>query len=244
MQVIILAGGKGTRMGNITEKIPKPMIRLGNKPMILRIMEHYSLYGLNDFLILTGYKQDIIKDYFSKLTLNNCDVEIDYSNNKINFFNNIYKSWKVSIIDTGLNSNTGLRLLKAAKYIKDDFFHLTYGDGLSNQNIKELTEFHIKKGKILTITGVNPPTKFGELVMENNLVKSFEEKPKLSKGLINGGFMVSDKRLLDEIKGDVMLERDPMVNLCQKNEMNCFIHDGFWKCFDTAKDVKSFKEIY
>ena len=243
MQVIILAGGKGTRMGAITEKVPKPMVRLGNKPMILRIMEHYSLYGFNEFLILTGYKQDIIKDYFANLPLNNCDISINYSNNTINYFDNIYQSWQIKIIDTGLNTNTGLRLLKADKYIKEDYFHLTYGDGLSNVNIKELTEFHLKMKKILTLTAVNPPTKFGELLIENNLVKSFEEKPKLSKGFINGGFMVSDKRLLNEIKGDVMLERDPMVNLCKKDEMNCFIHDGFWKCFDTAKDVKSFKEI-
>ena len=243
MQVIILAGGKGTRMGNITEKIPKPMIRLGNKPMILKIMEHYSLYGLNDFLILTGYKQDIIKDYFSKLPLNNCDIEIDYSKNKIEFFNNTFCQWNIKIINTGLNSNTGLRLLKAEKYINDDYFHLTYGDGLSDININELTKFHIKQKKILTITGVKPPTKFGELVIKDNVVKSFEEKPKLSKGIINGGYMVSDKRLLNEIEGDVMLERDPMVNLCKRNEMSCYIHNGFWKCFDTAKDVKSYKEI-
>lgn len=244
MQVIILAGGKGTRMGNITEKIPKPMIRLGNKPMILRIMEHYSSFGFNDFLILTGYKQDIIKDYFSKLPLNNCDVDIDFSNNKIEYINNTFQSWKIKIIYTGLNTNTGLRLVKAKKYINDDYFHLTYGDGLSDVNIKDLTEFHIKKKKLLTITAVNPPTKFGELLIEDDLVKSFEEKPKLSKGFINGGFMVSDKRLLNEIKGDVMLERDPMVNLCKRNEMNCFIHSGYWKCFDTAKDVKAFEEIF
>lgn len=242
MQVIILAGGKGTRMGSISEKIPKPMIRLGNKPMILRIMEHYSFYGLNDFLILTGYKQDIIKDYFSNLPLKNCDVEINYSLNKINYFNNIYESWKVKIVDTGLESNTGLRLLKAKNYITDGFFHLTYGDGLSDINISDLTNFHLKEKKLLTITAVNPPTKFGELEIQKNRVKSFEEKPKLSQGFINGGFMVSDKRLLNEIDGDVMLERDPMIKLCQKGEVASFIHKGYWKCFDTAKDVKAFEE--
>ena len=242
MQVIILAGGKGTRMGAITEKLPKPMVRLGNKPMILRIMEHYSLYGLNEFIILTGYKQDIIKDYFANLALKNCDIRINCKDNTIDYFDNIYKSWQITIIDTGLNTNTGLRLLKADKFIKDDYFHLTYGDGLSNVNIKELTDFHLKTKKILTLTAVNPPTKFGELLIDNNSVKSFEEKPKLSQGFINGGFMVSDRRLLKEIVGDVMLERQPMINLCNKDQLGCFIHKGFWKCFDTAKDIRNYKE--
>lgn len=244
MQVIILAGGKGTRMGSITEKLPKPMVRLGNKPMIVRIMEHYSLYGFNNFLILTGYKQDIIKDYFSNLPLNNCDVEIDYSSKKVNFLNNKYSSWKVKIINTGLETNTGMRLLKASKHIEDDYFHLTYGDGLSDINLEKLIENHKANKKLLTITAVHPPTKFGELIFKDDKVISFEEKPKLSEGFINGGFMVSDKRLLKYIKGDVMLERTPMKNICAEGQMNCFIHKGYWKCFDTAKDVKNYSSLH
>ena len=242
MQVIILAGGKGTRMGNITEKVPKPMIRLGSKPMILRIMEYYSSFGFQEFILLAGYKQEIIKDYFANLNLNNFDVEIDFKNKSLNFYGSKYDSWNVKIINTGLETNTGARILKAKKFITSNLFHITYGDGLSNVNLSELVKHHNSQNKIFTITAVKPPTKFGELSIDNSLITSFEEKPKLSKGFINGGFMVTDKRIFDFIKGDVMLEREPLREICRLENLNAYNHEGYWQCFDTAKDVGTFNE--
>ncbi len=242
VDVLILAGGKGTRMGSITEKIPKPMVRLGSKPMILRIMESYSIQGFKSFIILTGYKQEIFKDYFSNLLNYGNDIQIDYSKNKINFFSTNYSDWKVKVIFTGIESNTGERIKKAQKFIETDLFHITYGDGLSNVNLQNLIRIHRESDNVLTLTAINPPTKFGELKLKDNIVESFEEKPKLSEGFINGGFMVSNTKLFKYLGNNQMLEREPMQRLAKENNLGVYKHNGYWQCFDTAKDISQFKE--
>ena len=243
MNVVILCGGYGTRLSEETHLKPKPMVEIGDKPILHHIMKLYSKFSIKDFNLALGYKQEYIKDYFYSYHNRFSDYMIKLKENSINEFNNEIQDWNVSLIDTGKDTMTGGRLLRLKKYLHDKgTFMLTYGDGLSDININDLTHFHLKEKKLLTITAVNPPTKFGELEIERNIVKSFEEKPKLSQGFINGGFMVSDKRLLNEIDGNVMLERDPMIKLCQKGEVASYIHKGYWKCFDTAKDVKAFKE--
>ncbi len=241
MDVLILAGGKGTRMGSIAEKIPKPMVRLGSKPMILRIMESYATQGFKSFIILTGYKQEIFKDFFSNLLNYGNDIQIDYSKMKVKFFSENYSDWKVKVIFTGIESNTGERIKKARKFIDTELFHITYGDGLSNVDFKSLIKTHKEGDNILTITAVNPPTKFGELRIKYNKVESFEEKPKLSAGYINGGFMIANNKLFSYLGDDQMLEREPMQKLAKENNLGVYKHDGYWQCFDTAKDISLYK---
>lgn len=243
VDVLILAGGKGTRMGSLAEKIPKPMVRLGNKPMIVRIMESYSLQGFKNFIILTGYKQDFFKDYFSNLLIYGNDVEINYAKNKIQYFSENYHDWKVKVIFTGIESNTGERIKKAFKFIESDLFHITYGDGLSDINFKTLIKNHINSNNVLTITAINPPTKFGELKIKGDKVLSFEEKPRLSEGYINGGFMIANKNLFSYLGNNKMLEREPMQKLASEDKLGVYKHDGYWQCFDTAKDVALFKDF-
>lgn len=224
MKCIILAGGKGSRLSELTKSIPKPMVTVNNKPIIFHIMAHYRKYGIKDFIIAAGYKKKIIKNYFKK-----------------NFFD-----WNVKIVDTGLKTMTGGRLKRLEKYInKDEDFFFTYGDGVSNVNIKKLLNFHYKEKKILTVTAVHPPARFGEIVLNKNLVKSFKEKPQVKNGWINGGFFVSNFKFFKFIKKDKdILEKDPLENLCKKKQLAAYKHNGFWKCMDTIRDRDVLREIY
>ncbi len=224
MKCIILAGGKGSRLSELTKSIPKPMVTINNKPIIFHIMCHYRKYGIKDFIIAAGYKKKIIKNYFKK-----------------NFFD-----WNVKIVDTGLKTMTGGRLKRLEKYIdKDEDFMFTYGDGVSNVNIKKLLNFHYKEKKILTVTAVHPPARFGEIVLNKNLVKSFKEKPQVKNGWINGGFFVSNYKFFKFIKKDQdILEKDPLENLCKQKQLAAYKHDGFWKCMDTIRDRDVLREIY
>jgi len=215
MKVVILAGGKGTRISEYTKSIPKPMIKIGSKPILEHIINYYMSYGFKDFLIAGGYKYSIIKNYFKK-------------KKKIN----------IKVINTGLESLTGKRLVKLEKELKNTFM-LTYGDGLSNVNLDKLLKFHKKNKKKITVTAVHPPARFGELTINNKLVKEFEEKPQLQKGWINGGFFVVEPEFLKFIGNkNVMLERSPMTKAVKTKNLAAYKHSGFWFCMDTLRDKK------
>ena len=225
MKCIILAGGRGSRLSELTKSIPKPMVKISDKPIIYHIMKHYGKYGIKDFIIAAGYKKKIIETYFR---------------------NKKFFDWNIKIVDTGLKTLTGGRLKRLEKYInkKEDFL-FTYGDGVSNVNIKRLIKFHKKQKKILTVTAVHPPARFGEIVLTKNLVKSFKEKPQVKNGWINGGFFVSNSKFFRFIKKDNdILEKKPLENLCKQNQLAAFKHHGFWKCMDTIRDRDVLKEIY
>ena len=216
MKVVILCGGLGTRLSEETKKIPKPMVKIGNKPILVHIMERYSKYNHKDFILALGYKQNIIKEYFKK---------------------NKFKNWNIELVDTGLNSLTGTRLLKLKSYLnKEKLFFLTYGDGVSNININKLLSFHKRKNKVATLTAVKPPARFGELFLNNDIVKKFDEKNQINTGWINGGFFVFSKNIFKFISKKCMLEREPIKKLTKKNELLAFKHNGFWQCMDTLRD--------
>ena len=213
MKVVILAGGFGTRLGEHTKHIPKPMIKICGKPILIHIINHYYKYGFKDFIIATGYKQEVIKKYFKK---------------KFKF--------KVRIIFTGKKTMTGGRILRLKKYLNEPFM-LTYGDGVSNINLKKLLSFHNKNKKIATLSAVRPPARFGAIKINKNTVKYFKEKSKLDEGWINGGFFVMDPKILNYIKNDTtFLEKEPLVNLSKKNQLNAYKHHGYWQCMDTYRD--------
>ena len=223
MKCVILAGGKGTRISELSKSIPKPMIKILGLPIITRIIIHYKKFGFKDFIIAAGYKKRILIDYFK--------------NKKI-------KDTKIQVIDTGLNTMTGGRLKRLKKYLINETFMLTYGDGLSDVNIRKLLNFHKKNKKIATLTAVRPPARFGAVRIKGNKVKYFKEKSKLDVGWINGGFFVFNSKVFDFIKNDrTFLEREPLQKLCKIGELNAFQHRGFWQCMDTIRDKQIIEEI-
>ena len=223
MKVVILAGGFGTRLSEYTKSIPKPMVNINGKPILIHIMDHYSKYGYKDFYLALGYKGNFIKRYFQK-------------NKKTNY------RYKVNLIDTGLKTMTGGRLKRLKDLLSDETFLLTYGDGVSNVNLKKLLSFHKKNKKLITLTAVRPPARFGAIKILGNKVKTFKEKSKLDEGWINGGFFVVEPKFLNLIKGDsTFLEREPLESASKKNQLLAFKHHGFWQCMDTKRD-KDFLE--
>ena len=224
MKTIILAGGLGTRLAEYTDKIPKPMVTIGNKPILSHIMNFFQSYGFNDFIIAAGYKKEIIVDY--------------YKHSKE--FKNL------RIIDTGKDTMTGGRLLRLKPYVnKGEDFFMTYGDGLSTVNLNKLKEFHTTNKKIATVTAVHPPVRFGELEIEGNEVIKFDEKPQAKSGWINGGFFVLNSKIFDYIDSDMTLfEKEPMTKLYQDRSLLAYKHDGFWKCMDTLRDKIDLEKLY
>lgn len=237
MKVIILAGGFGTRLSEYTESIPKPLVKIGNKPIIVHIMEIFDKYGFNDFIIATGYKSELIKEYFLNINYLYDDLEIDLTNNNINVLSkNNKKNWKIKIVDTGLSTMTGGRLLRLKDFINESFL-LTYGDGLSNVNIIELIKFHESQNKIATVTAVHPIARFGEITILNNQVTNFIEKPQMNNGWINGGFFVFNPKIFDYLSNDnSILEKDALELLSSQSQLSAFKHEGFWQCMDTKRD--------
>ena len=246
MKVVILAGGFGTRLAEYTSLIPKPMVPIGNKPMLVHIMEIYASYGFNEFVIALGYKSEIIKEYFLNYYALNSDFEVDLKNGSIKYINEIDKDWKVQLINTGLNSMTGGRIKRLSSIIGDNTFMLTYGDAVSSVNIKELVNFHKKSGKLATVTAVHPIARFGELAMdEGNNVKSFSEKTQINSGWINGGFFVFEPKVFDLIENDsTVLEKKPLEWLANNSQLNAYKHDGFWQCMDTVRERDNLEEIW
>lgn len=246
MKVVIFCGGKGTRMREETEYRPKPLVNIGDKPIIWNIMKHYSHYGFNEFILCIGYKGDMIKDYFMNLDWKNNDftLEISKGDKNIKYHTRDEDNWKITIINTGLETMTGARLAQVKEYIDGDTFMLTYGDGVSDVNLKELLQFHKEKGKIVTLTGIHPMTSFGIIECEEGIAKSFKEKPKL-QGLINGGYMVLNKDVFNYIpKEDSMFEEEPLKTIAANGELGVYEHNGFWMAIDTFKDVERINSIY
>ena len=246
MKAVILAGGLGTRISEETFLKPKPMIEIGNRPILWHIMKTYSLGGVNDFIICCGYKGEMIKDYFSKYSIYTSDITIDLSNNDLEIHQKNTESWKITLVDTGEKTNTGGRLKRVSKYIKDEeAFCFTYGDGLSDINISSLIQFHKKHGKHATITAVVPPGRFGALELNDSAVSKFIEKPRGDGGLINGGFFVLSPQCLELIENDTtQWENDPLKNLVSKNQLMAYVHDGFWQPMDTLREKKLLASNY
>lgn len=232
MKAVILAGGYGTRLYEETKNIPKPMVKIGSKPILWHIMKIYSYYGVNEFIICCGYKKNIIKKYFE-------DFQTKKKNKK-------KENWKIRLIDTGKNTLTGGRLKRIEKFIlKEKFFFFTYGDGVSNINIKKLINFHLKHKKLATVTAVKPPGRYGVLSINNSFVKNFSEKKKGGDGYINGGFFILSPKVIKYIKNDkTVWEKDPMFLLAKKKQLMAFKHHGFWQSMDTYRDKLQLENIW
>ncbi len=245
MKVVILSGGFGTRISEYTSIIPKPMIRIGGKPIIEHIMGIYGKYGYKDFYLALGYKSEVIKEYFHNYDFLNSNFKINLKDGKITPYKKHKKDWTINLIDTGINTMTGGRLKRLKEYIGDETFLLTYGDAVTDLNINKVVEFHKKHGKLVTVTGVRPPARFGELTInEKNEVLEFKEKPNIHAGWINGGFFVMEPKFLNYIDGDsCILEKNPLEKVAAENELLAFLHDGFWHCIDTKRDKDNLEEI-
>ncbi|WP_019229693.1 glucose-1-phosphate cytidylyltransferase [Sedimentibacter sp. B4] len=247
MKVVILAGGFGTRISEESHLKPKPMIEIGDKPILWHIMKIYSHYGYNDFIICCGYKGYVIKEYFADYYLHCSDVTFDFTNdNKMIIHNNIAEPWKVTLVDTGLYTQTGGRVKRIQQYVGHEKFMLTYGDGVSDVDLNELVQFHNKSNKIATLTAIQPGGKFGVLEIDGNQnIARFAEKAKEDGGWINGGFMVLEPEIFDLIKDDsTILEREPLERLTQKGELLAYKHSGFWQCMDTQRDKNHLDSIW
>ena len=246
MKVVILAGGLGTRLAEETEIKPKPMVEIGERPIIWHIMKQYSHYGFNEFVVCLGYKGYVIKEFFANYFLHCSDVTFDIQHNQMEVHNSSSEPWKVTLVDTGINTMTGGRIKRIKDYIGDEPFMLTYGDGVSNININELVDFHREHGKIGTMSSVQPEGRFGSIDMNSDgIVSNFMEKPKGDGSWINIGFFVFEPAIFDYIKGDsIIFEREPLETLAADKELNAYKHSGFWKCMDTLRDKTQLEEMW
>ena len=246
MKVVILAGGLGTRITEESHLKPKPMIEIGEQPILWHIMKYYSNYGFNEFIICLGYKQYVVKEFFADYFLHTSDITFDLANNKMEVHNNYSEPWKVTLVDTGLNTMTGGRIKRIRDYLKDETFMLTYGDGLCNVDLNKLLEFHNKHGKIGTITTVNIGQAKGIMkVSENGEVTSFREKADSDGAIINGGFMVFNPELFNYLKDDTnVLEKEPLQEISEAGQLMGFYHDGFWQCMDTQREKIKLEELW
>ena len=237
MKVIILAGGFGTRLSEYTESIPKPMVPIGGKPILWHIMQRYAHYGHMDFYIAMGYKAETIKKYFLTLSSINSNFSLDLSIGKEKIHNANNPDWEVTLVDTGQDSMTGGRVKRLQPFIGEEPFMLTYGDGVADIDVNSLVNFHMKQGKMVTVTAVHPVARFGELTIDGDYVKSFKEKPQMTRGWINGGFFVCQPNIFDLIKDDqTILEAEPLEQAASMGELMAYKHEGFWQCMDTKRD--------
>ena len=246
MKVVILAGGLGTRLSEETILKPKPMVEIGGKPILWHIMKIYSSYGYNDFVICLGYKGYVIKEYFANYFLHQSNVTFDVKNNTMQIHDSQAEPWKVTLVDTGINTMTGGRIKRIKDYIDNQPFLLTYGDGVGNINIKNLVNFHQENAKLLTVTAVQPSGRFGALQIETNQqVSSFLEKPQGDGSWINGGFFVCQPEVIDYLEDDfTTFEKEPLENLAKDSQMMAFKHQGFWKPMDTLRDKHELESMW
>lgn len=246
MKAVILAGGFGTRISEESHLKPKPMIEIGEKPIIWHIMKLYSHYGIRDFVICAGYKQHVIKEYFSNYYLHNSDVTFDLENNTVKYHTNFSEPWRVSVIDTGLNTMTGGRIKRIKDYIGNEPFMLTYGDGVSDVDINELYECHKASGKFCTMTATHAGQRFGVLeIAGDNSVEGFREKSDSDGSMINVGFMVCEPQVFDYIDGDAtVFEKDPLERLAADRQLNAYRHDGFWQCMDAVREKELLERLW
>lgn len=243
--MVILAGGLGTRLAEETDIRPKPMIEIGGKPILWHIMKIYSYYGFNEFVILLGYKGYYIKEYFANYYLHQSDLTFDMATGQIEIHNNSSEPWKVTLLDTGLDSMTGGRIKRAKEFIGNNTFMLTYGDGVSNVNIKELVDFHQKNKTKVTMTAIQPAGRFGALDINSNLVSEFVEKPVGDGNWVNGGFMVCEPEIFDLIESDsTSFEAKPLKTLARNGELSAYKHAGFWQCMDTLRDKIALNDLW
>jgi glucose-1-phosphate cytidylyltransferase len=247
MQVVIFCGGLGTRLREETEFRPKPMVPIGERPILWHIMKTYAHYGHKDFILCLGYKGEVIKEFFRNYHWNTSDVTLHLGAQAGIQYHSEHDEadWCVTLIDTGLPTMTGGRLRRVLRFIKDDTFLLTYGDGLTNSNINDSIAFHKKENKIVTITAVQPPGRFGDLELEGSTVTAFKEKAEQQSGVINGGFFVMNKRIGDYLTGDdCILEQEPLNRLARERQIAAFIHSGFWQCMDTYREQQMLTNLW
>lgn len=246
MKAVLLAGGFGTRISEETADRPKPMIEIGGKPILWHIMKIYSTQGINDFIVCLGYKGYVIKEYFQNYFLHMSDVTFDVRNNSMEVHNIESEPWKITLVDTGLNTMIGGRIKRILPYVKDDeAFCLTYGDGLSDLDIKASILLHNQEKRLATVTAVQPPGRFGALQFEGNKIKDFSEKPMGDGGWINGGFFVLSPKVAEYIKDDATVwEREPMEQLAKEGQLNAYFHKGFWQAMDTLRDKVHLEELW
>ena len=237
MKVVILAGGFGTRLSEYTEDIPKPMVKIGNQPILWHIMRTFAYYGHKDFYVALGYKAEVIRSYFLNYSLVNSDFTIDLLSGVIEPHKSDDIDWRISLVDTGLNSMTGGRVKRLEPLIDNEPFLLTYGDGVADINLDALLEFHRGHGKMVTVSAVHPGARFGELEMEEHKVIAFQEKPQTAQGWINGGYFVVEPEFFNLIEGDdIILERAPLEKVASMGELMAYKHEGYWQCMDTKRD--------
>lgn len=245
MKAVILAGGLGTRISEETQVKPKPMIEIGGRPLLWHIMKIYSSFGVNDFVICLGYKGYLIKEYFANYYLHMSDVTFDMAGNSVEIHQNSAEPWRVTLVDTGEKTMTGGRLKRVARYLGDEDFCITYGDGVANVNIGKLIAFHKKHGKLATVTAVQPPGRYGALAMEEKTVRGFLEKPQGDGGWINGGFFVLSPKVIDYIADDATSwEMEPMRQLAAEGNLQAFMHKGFWQPMDTLREKTQLEELW
>lgn len=246
MKVILLAGGFGTRISEESQFKPKPMIEIGGMPILWHIMKEYSYYGYNDFIVCAGYRQEVIKEWFANYFIHHSDITFDLTaGNKMIVHYEHAEPWKVTVVDTGLNTYTGGRLKRIKNYIGNETFMMTYGDGVCDADINKLIEQHKKEGRLATLTAVLPEGRFGAMDMEGCRIKSFREKNKTDIGWINGGYMVLEPEVLDFIEGDsTVFEREPLEMLAEKGELISYKHFGFWQCMDTMRDKQKLEKLW
>lgn len=245
MKVILLAGGFGTRLSEYTESIPKPMVPVGGKPILWHIMRSFASFGHKDFYLALGYKAEVVKEYFLNYRSLNSDFTVDMKSGTVVPHHTGDTDWRVTLVQTGLESMTGGRIKRMKQFIENETFMITYGDGVANVNIDELLKFHHSHGKMVTVTAVHPGARFGELDMDGDLVTSFQEKPQMVQGWINGGFFVMEPGFFDLIEGDkTILEREPLEKAAAMGELMAYRHQGFWQCMDTKRDRDLLEELW
>lgn len=245
MKVVILAGGLGTRLQEETTVKPKPMVEIGGKPMLWHIMNVYAAQGFNEFIVALGYRSEVIKSYFLNFHAYRKDLTIDLYDGRINIHDGESENWRVHLVDTGAETQTGGRIKRLAKWIGNETFMMTYGDGVGNIDVTKLLALHRDSGKLATVTAVHPPSRFGELVIDKNQVSHFDEKPQTGEGWINGGFFVLEYQVLDYIEGDSMpWEHAPLRRLTSEGQLVAYKHHGFWQSMDTMRDVQLLEKLW
>ena len=245
MKVVILAGGLGTRLREVTEVKPKPMVEIGGRPILWHIMKSYAAYGFNEFVIALGYKGEVIKNYFLNYHYHNHDLVISLKNGQVSVENGDCEDWTIHLLDTGIESQTGGRIKQASDYIGDEAFMLTYGDGVATIDISQLLEFHKKQGTLATVSAVRPPARFGGIVFDGDLVANFVEKPQIGAGWVNGGFFVIEPGAIEYIQDlNTVWEWEPMEQLAADKQLAAFRHEGFWQCMDTLRDVNLLEKMW
>jgi len=245
MKVVILAGGLGTRLAEETEIKPKPMVEVGEKPILWHIMKHYAHYGFNEFVISLGYKGEVIKRFFLDYSTLHGSFSLDMKNGRVSAKAELPENWKIHLVDTGLESSTGGRIKRARDFIGEETFMLTYGDGVSDVNLNALLATHESNQRIVTLTAVRPPARFGGLIFNGDLISQFTEKPQVGEGWINGGFMVMEPRVFDYIPADsTNLEMDVLEKLAAEGQLAAYRHENFWQCMDTLRDKKLLESLW